>query len=188
MTAHTPFTPFTFTDDDLGRLGDAVGPMEVNRSEDVAKLETALERLGRFPVDPDQGPSGTFHSELKDSLEGFQRDNGLTADATAKPGGPTITAMAEQVRNDPVRKRRESRKRLGERTGKDNDDQHATPPSRPATGDGAINEGAGRELDKRAKDPGRIRENPGRPSAPGGGDPFNLNPKIKRRPPKWPDL
>ena len=40
------FTPNAFDSKDLFRLRSAVGPLAANNTDDVAKVETALDRLG----------------------------------------------------------------------------------------------------------------------------------------------
>tara|TARA_B100000965_G_C19569546_1_gene748428 strand:- start:956 stop:1507 length:552 start_codon:yes stop_codon:yes gene_type:complete len=111
----TPLSPFQFSDSDLGRLDYPVGPTERNRPDDVAKIETALDRLGYFTVDRNQGPSGVYHSELKDSMIDYQTARNLARDGIANPDGPTIATMSNDIAKAPAKRRREDREKIKDR-------------------------------------------------------------------------
>lgn len=95
------FTPFVFNREDLFRLRGPVGPVAVNNTDDVAKVETALDGLGFFAMNRRQCPSGEFHSELGEGLRKFQRANRLKEDAKVNPGGPTIRKLAQEIAEAP---------------------------------------------------------------------------------------
>lgn len=95
------FTPNAFDLKDLFRLRAAVGPLAVNNTDDVAKVETALDRLGFITMNQRQGPSGEFHSELDRGLRKFQSANRLKEDAKVNPDGPTLRKMALQIAEAP---------------------------------------------------------------------------------------
>ncbi|MFQ5765492.1 MAG: peptidoglycan-binding protein, partial [Rhodospirillales bacterium] len=91
------FTPVVFNRDELFRFGGAVGPLAPNSTDDVAKVEIALDGLGFFTVNRRRGPSGEFHAGLDQGLRAFQRARGLKEDATVKPDGPTIRKLAQET-------------------------------------------------------------------------------------------
>ena len=95
------FTPNAFDLKDLFRLRAAVGPLAANNTDDVAKVETALDRLGFITMNQRQGPSGEFHSELDRGLRKFQLANRLKQDAKVNPDGPTQRKMAQQIAEAP---------------------------------------------------------------------------------------
>ena len=170
---NTPFSPFRFSDADLPRLSAPVGPDEVNRPEDVAKIETILNRLGYFRLNPSQGPSGIYHSELMGSLKAFQAANALVQDGVTDPRGPTVQLFAQQIAEDPGPDHIDDTEPVAPPP---EDEKHPpSTPSRPATTDEAADKAAESALERIKQ-----RINRGR----GGG--FFLDPKNNPRGfPQW---
>jgi hypothetical protein len=78
-------------------LGDGVGPGQPNRRQDLIKIETILGNTGDLDIAKSGGPLGWWGQRQHDGILSYQRRNGLEADGTLLPGGPTITAMRGEV-------------------------------------------------------------------------------------------
>ena len=85
-------------DDPLGIKGP-VGPYGPNRRADVGKVETFMSRSGNFDLSPTDGPTGYYGMRLEDSINGFQKANGLKADGLLNPFGETIRTLAGKLKD-----------------------------------------------------------------------------------------
>ena len=78
----------------LGDLSAGVGRGQENRREDVAKVETLMERAGGYDLNRTDGPTGIFSRGLEDSVKDFQTRSGLKTDGLIFPRGETVTALS----------------------------------------------------------------------------------------------
>ena len=85
-------------DDPLGIKGP-VGPFGPNRRADVGKVETFMSRSGDFDLKPTDGPTGYYGLRLEDSINSFQKANGLKPDGLLNPFGETIRTLAGKLTN-----------------------------------------------------------------------------------------
>ena len=69
-------------------LGDSVGPLGLNASADVAKVQEGLNAAG-LNVEAD----GVISTETVNKTKAFQQENGLKVDGQVNPGGPTEKAL-----------------------------------------------------------------------------------------------
>ncbi|MHA1535998.1 MAG: peptidoglycan-binding domain-containing protein [Alphaproteobacteria bacterium] len=76
-----------------------VGPFGPNRRADVGKVETFLSRSGNFDLSPTDGPTGYYGLRLEDSINAFQKANGLKTDGLLNPFGETIKTLAGKIEN-----------------------------------------------------------------------------------------
>lgn len=79
-----------------GWLGESVGPRGKNASEDVKRVEGALDTLGYFDTKKTDGPTGYYGERLKQGIQKLQKDTGLKVDGVLNPGGPTEHAILAQ--------------------------------------------------------------------------------------------
>lgn len=93
--------PFGFLD-----LESPVGPAGVNRRQDVIKVQSLLSETGHLDLERTNGPTGWYGADLRQAIEGFQRDHGLTPDGLLNPKGSTIRSLdgliGERLRDRPV--------------------------------------------------------------------------------------
>ena len=85
---------------ELTSLEATVGRQDVNKSSDVAKVQSLLWANGYGDLKGMEGPNG-FYSErdLERPLKKFQQEHNLKVDARVKPGGPTIRQLAQASEN-----------------------------------------------------------------------------------------
>ena len=69
-------------------LDDSVGPLGLNASADVAKVQEGLNAAG-LNVEAD----GVISTETVNKTKAFQQENGLKVDGQVNPGGPTERAL-----------------------------------------------------------------------------------------------
>jgi hypothetical protein len=78
-------------------IQDSVGDGATNAPNDVAVLETMLQRNGVYDLTATEGPTGIYGPPQRDALLRFQKDRGLKADALVRPDGPTIRSLASNT-------------------------------------------------------------------------------------------
>ncbi|MCW0236137.1 MAG: BPSL0067 family protein [Ferrovibrio sp.] len=79
--------------DGLFDLQDGVGAEQANRRGDVFKLQALLHREGFLDSAATDGPTGFWGGRDHEALRNFQKENGLSVDGFAAPGGETIETI-----------------------------------------------------------------------------------------------
>lgn len=80
-------------------LSAAVGGKGANANHptDVAKVETMLGKTGHLDLGAAGGPTGYYGARLKQGVERFQKEKGLTVDGRLEPDGETIRALRDTL-------------------------------------------------------------------------------------------
>jgi hypothetical protein len=73
-----------------------VGDGRENKPDDVARVKTAMRRLGYYDA-PSYGMTGYIDRDLDDGIRAYQRESGLRADGWMKPDGPTYRRLAADL-------------------------------------------------------------------------------------------
>lgn len=76
-------------------LNDTVGTGRTNQRGDVFKLQALLHREGALDAEVTGGPTGYWGNRDDAALRELQKQNGLTVDGWAGPGGETIAALRD---------------------------------------------------------------------------------------------
>lgn len=84
--------------DRLFDLNDSVGGDKANKQGDVFKLQALLHREGALDATATGGPTGYWSRGSEAALRDFQKQNGLTVDGWAGPGGETISFFRDLYR------------------------------------------------------------------------------------------
>lgn len=71
---------------------------------DVKQMKKALNRLGYYQPYEKVGITGIADMEVFDALKVFQREHGLSATGSAKPGDETVQRLNEEASNLQVSK------------------------------------------------------------------------------------
>jgi len=79
-------------------LNDTVGANRANQRGDVFRLQALMHREGASNATATGGPTGYWGGSDDLALRDFQKQNGLTVDGWAGPGGETMTQLQELYR------------------------------------------------------------------------------------------
>ncbi|MBT4891093.1 MAG: peptidoglycan-binding protein [Rhodospirillales bacterium] len=83
----------------LLQITNPVGNTSSNNRRDVAKVETLLGKAGYLDLDKTDGPTGYYGERLKQSVQRFQKANGLKKDGLINPRGETMRILVAQNSN-----------------------------------------------------------------------------------------
>ncbi len=90
----------------LGNLSDGVGRNQTNSRDDVARVQTLMERNDLLDLEQTEGPTGLFSVGLDNAIRDFQSERDLKQDGLIFPRGETVGALVETAdkrRDDDIR-------------------------------------------------------------------------------------